>query len=113
MTLRRYYICVKVKCACQTVCGHLVLSLSCWDLIMHVKNLGILQGELGLTHGLSALILWLGIRPCVSQICPYVTKSPWRLSAGWAAGTTKHSSVLAVLTSGISYFIRCLFIALV
>lgn len=38
------------------------------------KKVGILQGEAELSQGLSVLILWLGIRPCASQIYPYVTK---------------------------------------
>lgn len=73
-----------------------------------------LQGEAELSQGLSVLILCVGIRPCASQIYPYVTKKLRVLSqpAGCDADTTKHTSVLAV-TTGINYCIKGLFTALI
>lgn len=54
-----------------------------------------------LSQGLSVLILWLGFRPCASQIYPYVTKklSSWRLPAGMRCRYHK-----AFLCSGRSSF---------
>lgn len=51
---------------------HLKLPLQ--DLIWPDVKVGIFQGEAESSQGLSVFILCSGIRPCASQIYPYVTK---------------------------------------
>lgn len=70
--------------------------------------MGIFQGELALSQGLSAFILGSGITPCASQIYPYVTKKLRVLCC-----TAATPLVAAPPPPGTGYFIRCLFAALI
>lgn len=79
----------------------LCLSVLCCQILVILKG----EVESGWVRD-CLLILRLGIRPCASQIYPYVTKK-LRVPGGYQLGEM-HSSALPVPTSGISYFfMRC------
>lgn len=102
--MKVYCIYVKDKSSSQTASDTLSVSSVLLGSYLVPQELGNIARLDRLSQGLSVLILWLGIRPCASQICPYVTKKVRVLEVISCLGCRycrciKHSSVLAVVTA--------------